>query len=66
MAFTPHVNEDVIATRSGATAVTERRRFRVPFLKPDADVIVPLAIAFALVVPWIVGVFQIARWVFLR
>jgi hypothetical protein len=66
MAFMPHVNADVVAARSGAKAVTERRRFRVPFLKPDVDVIVPLAIALALVVPWLVGAFQIARWLFLR
>ena len=66
MAFMPHVNADVVAARAGAKAGTERRRFRVPFLKPDADVILPLAIALTLVVSWLVGALQIARWVFFR
>lgn len=66
MAFMPHVNADGVAGRPGAKAATGQRRFRVPFLKPDADVIVPLAIALALVLPWFIGALQIARWVIFR
>jgi hypothetical protein len=66
MAFMPHVNADVVAARSGAKAGSERRHFRVPFLKTNADVIVPLAIARVIVVPGLIGALQIARWVLLR
>lgn len=66
MAFMPHVNADVVAARAGAKARVERRRFRVPFLKADADVFAPLAIALALVVPWLIGALQITRWFLFR
>ncbi|MNU48763.1 hypothetical protein D3C71_376890 [compost metagenome] len=64
MAFMPHVNASVRAARDAGKA--RRGKFRVPFLAADCDVLIPLAVAAGLIVPWVIGALQIVGWLLRR